>query len=111
MKMLLAMFLLLFTVTAAFPAAAARSTCDVTASQMAGMAMAPEQHHSKGSCCDLDNACAQACDALCAPSAIAPLIRAAESTPPLRVEAVASSHPQLASLNFASIDPPPKTAG
>jgi hypothetical protein len=108
MKALLALFLLLFTATAAVPAVAARSACDMAGSTMSGMGMAPEQHQPKGSCCDLDKACAQACDTLCAPNAVAPLTGSAELTPQLPIEAVASSHPRLASLNFASIDPPPK---
>jgi len=109
MKSLLAFFMMLLAVTAAFPAAAAQSGCGMTGA-MQGMTMAPERQHSQGSCCDSNKGCAQTCDMVCAPNAVAPLIGAVQPTRSLRLAAVAGRHPQLTSSISTTTDPPPKTA-
>jgi hypothetical protein len=111
MKTLLAIFLMLFAATAAFPAPSAHSSCEMTTAKMRGMTMAPERQHPDGSCCDSNKDCAQACDMVCAPTAVAPMMAGVEPTRSLRLEAVASRQPQLTSLIFTTTDPPPKTAG
>lgn len=111
MKMLLALFLALFALTTAVPAAAARTPCNMAGSEMQGMAMGRDQQEQTGSCCDHDKLCAQACEVLCAPNVVTPNRYVPKVASQMRMDALARSAPLLASFDLPSIDPPPKIAG
>ena len=111
MRILLALFLALFALTTAVPAAAARGPCSMANGELQSMAMGRDRQEQTGSCCDHDKLCAQACEALCAPNVVTPTRYVSKSASQMRVDALACSAPRLASLNLPGIDPPPKIAG
>ena len=111
MKMLFALFLALFALTTAVPAAAAQGPCGMANSEMQGMAMGRDQQEQAGSCCDHDKLCAQACQAICAPNVVTANQYVPKAASQMRMDALARSAPRLASFDLPGIDPPPKIAG
>lgn len=112
MKALLALFLALFALTASGPALAGQGNCSMPGHSMQGAAMESDSGSSDKSCCDHANiSCAIACDMVCGPSAVMPADRMAEpmAGPAVREEPIV--HLSLHSVDFARIDPPPKTIG
>ena len=109
MRALLGLFLALFALTAAVPAAAAHASCPMGSETMQGMAMASGKAGSQDPCCDhAGKACALACDVVCGATMIAPasLDEQAFAQVPAAVTPVGQRQPP--SLDLATIDPPPK---